>query len=179
MTPDQMAELAARLKQLSSDYAFMNAYPGAEAAMVNAADLIDSMAQRDLAWRDRFKAAVYDNLAAADNQDVPLEEYPDRILSVLDSFAPAGMAQRQCRGIPGRGCDYLAQCGSVCNKCGRVHDSQLDPTAEQRVPLTDEQVFADDGIMAANARIGIPLSEIMELARAIEKAHGIRHEDAA
>lgn len=42
----QMAELAARLKRLSSDYAFMNAYPGAAAAMVNAADLIAGMAQR-------------------------------------------------------------------------------------------------------------------------------------
>jgi len=46
MTPDQLAELAARLKRLSSDYAFMNAYPGAAAAMVNAADLIAGMAQR-------------------------------------------------------------------------------------------------------------------------------------
>jgi len=43
-----------------------------------------------------------------------------------------------------------------------------------RKPLTDEQVFADDGIMAVNARIGLPLSEIMEITRAIEQAHGIR-----
>lgn len=34
-------------------------------------------------WREQFKEAVYDNLAAADNQDVPLEEYPERILKVL------------------------------------------------------------------------------------------------
>jgi len=46
----------------------------------------------------------------------------------------------------------------------------------QRVPLSEEQVFADDGIMAANARIGIPLSEIMEIVRATESAHGIRSE---
>jgi hypothetical protein len=26
-----------------------------------------------------------------------------------------------CRGIPRRGCDYLAACGTVCNKCGRDH----------------------------------------------------------
>ena len=43
-----------------------------------------------------------------------------------------------------------------------------------REPLSDEQVFADDGIMAANARIGLPLSEIMEITRAVEQAHGIR-----
>ena len=51
----------------------------------------------------------------------------------------------------------------------------LAPPA-QRVPLSDEQVFADDGIMAANARIGLPLSEIMEITRAVEQAHGIRSE---
>ena len=36
-------------------------------------------------WREQFSAAVYDDLAAADNQDVPLEEYPARILKVLDA----------------------------------------------------------------------------------------------
>ncbi len=36
-------------------------------------------------WREQFKEAVYNSLAAADDQDVPLEEYPERILSVLDS----------------------------------------------------------------------------------------------
>lgn len=34
-------------------------------------------------WEAKFREAVYDNLAAADNQDIPLEEYPDRILEVL------------------------------------------------------------------------------------------------
>ena len=37
-------------------------------------------------WRDQFTNAVYADLAAADNQDVPLEEYPARILKVLDSI---------------------------------------------------------------------------------------------
>lgn len=36
-------------------------------------------------WRERFSQAVYDDLAAADNQDFPLEEYPARILKVLDA----------------------------------------------------------------------------------------------
>lgn len=34
-------------------------------------------------WREQFAAEVYADLAAADNQDVPLEEYPARILKVL------------------------------------------------------------------------------------------------
>lgn len=58
MTPDQMAELAARLKRLSSDYAFMNAYPGAAAAMVNAADLIAGMAQRVPLSEEQIHAIV-------------------------------------------------------------------------------------------------------------------------
>ncbi|WP_423459922.1 hypothetical protein [Ottowia sp. VDI28] len=37
-------------------------------------------------WREKFSEAVYEDLAAADNQDVPLEEYPARILKVLDSI---------------------------------------------------------------------------------------------
>lgn len=46
-----------------------------------------------------------------------------------------------------------------------------------RKPLSAEQVFADDGIMAANAQIGLMLSEIMEIVRAVEQAHGIRSEE--
>lgn len=37
-------------------------------------------------WRDEFSRRVYEDLAAADNQDVPLEEYPARILGVLDAW---------------------------------------------------------------------------------------------
>ena len=37
-------------------------------------------------WREKFAADVYADLAAADNQDVSLEEYPARILKVLDSI---------------------------------------------------------------------------------------------
>lgn len=37
-------------------------------------------------WRDRFSESVYEDLSAADNQDVPLEEYPARILSILDAI---------------------------------------------------------------------------------------------
>ena len=36
-------------------------------------------------WRNQFAEAVYADLEAADTQDVPLEEYPMRIIKVLDS----------------------------------------------------------------------------------------------
>lgn len=38
-----------------------------------------------IGWREQFATEVYADLEAADNQDVPLEEYPARILKVLDS----------------------------------------------------------------------------------------------
>ena len=38
-----------------------------------------------IGWREHFATEVYADLEAADNQDVPLEEYPARILKVLDS----------------------------------------------------------------------------------------------
>ncbi len=37
-------------------------------------------------WREEFSRRVYDNLIAADYQYVPLEEYPARILAVLDDM---------------------------------------------------------------------------------------------
>ena len=40
-------------------------------------------------------------------------------------------------------------------------------------PLTDDQVWADEGIMAANATAGLPMPVLMLLKRAIERAHGI------
>ena len=43
----------------------------------------------------------------------------------------------------------------------------------QRQPLTDEQIWADDGIMSANAKLGLLIKDIALLVRAIESAHGI------
>ena len=43
----------------------------------------------------------------------------------------------------------------------------------QRQPLTDEQIWADDGIMRANAGLGLLMKDIALLVRAIEQAHGI------
>ena len=43
----------------------------------------------------------------------------------------------------------------------------------QRQPLTEEQVWADDGIMSANAGAQLLMPGLMELVRAVERAHGI------
>lgn len=32
------------------------------------------------------------------------------------------LKQHACKGIPRTGCNYLADCDRVCNKCGKVHN---------------------------------------------------------
>lgn len=44
---------------------------------------------------------------------------------------------------------------------------------EGREPLTEEQVWRDDGLMEANAIAGLPLDQFMTVVRAVEAAHGI------
>ena len=53
-----------------------------------------------------------------------------------------------CKGIPRVGCNYLAECDSVCNKCGKVHAVHLIPgvgsTAPvERVQLSDTKPLDD------------------------------------
>ena len=39
-------------------------------------------------------------------------------------------APKACRGIPRVGCNYLAECETVCNKCGNLHAVHFIPKAE-------------------------------------------------
>lgn len=45
-------------------------------------------------------------------------------------------------------------------------------------PLTDEQVYEDDGIMTANAQCGLTMWRLMPLVRAVERAHDIGKQEA-
>lgn len=46
----------------------------------------------------------------------------DKLRSMVAELAAAHDSQQdQCGGIPRKGCNYLAQCNHVCNKCGEVH----------------------------------------------------------
>jgi len=40
---------------------------------------------------------------------------------------PAPTAQKVCHGIPRIGCNYLAECETICNKCGQIHAVQFIP----------------------------------------------------
>lgn len=37
-----------------------------------------------------------------------------------DAWHARGALQRPCRGVRHDGCDYMAPCGSVCDKCGKA-----------------------------------------------------------
>lgn len=45
--------------------------------------------------------------------------------------------------------------------------------AQVAQPLTQDEVFADDGIMEANSDAGLDMARIMQFVRAVEAAHGI------
>jgi hypothetical protein len=45
-----------------------------------------------------------------------------------------------CKGIPRRGCNYLAPCDTVCNKCGEIHHhhqmvAQFQAAQEEQEPV--------------------------------------------
>jgi len=58
----------------------------ADSVTAPAAGAVAGPSEAPEGWRNQFAEAVYADLEAADNQDVPLEEYPARILKVLDSI---------------------------------------------------------------------------------------------
>jgi len=46
--------------------------------------------------------------------------YPVALIAALRA-ALEQPARPLCKGIPRRGCNYLAPCDTVCNKCGEIH----------------------------------------------------------
>lgn len=73
----------------------------------------------------------------------------DRIAAHIDSLLEQSRAwllaartvadAPACKGVPDRRCNYLATCGSVCNKCGRVHAPHTAPVAADQ-PAHDVSV---------------------------------------
>ena len=64
----------------------------------------------------------------------------DVLKNYADKWADDLAAQSQpkvCRGIPRAGCNYLAECETVCNKCGQLHAVRFIP-AEQAQPEPDD-----------------------------------------
>lgn len=70
------------------------------------------MADQTLDCREALKRAIYTDLCAADNNDVPLEDYPERILRVIEASTgdhKAGEDKCKCgmrTRLVGDGCQY-------------------------------------------------------------------------
>ena len=47
-------------------------------------------------------------------------EYTERgMCAAWEGWKARAQRQRPCRGVTHPGCDYLAPCGSICDKCGQ------------------------------------------------------------
>lgn len=84
-------------------------------------------------WREQFATEVYADLEAADNQDVPLEEYPARILKVLDST----VGPRHPVVIKWRN-DAIEQCIAIARKYCRDPESHKYLKQDLEAMLTAE-----------------------------------------
>jgi hypothetical protein len=69
--------------------------------------------------------------------------------------ADALSRQHQCPGVQHAGCNYLAACGSVCNKCGQIvkpsislsrqpSESEIQAAEQVLANRTMEQTYAAD-----------------------------------
>ena len=64
-------------------------------------------------------------------------------------------------------------CGTIY-KTGGEDRTPLYTAPPQRKPLTVDEVWANDQLMSINAELGCSMDLLMEVARAIEAAHGIK-----
>ena len=99
-------------------------------------------------WREQFATEVYADLEAADNQDVPLEEYPARILKVLDST----VGPRHPVVIKWRN-DAIEQCIAIARKYCRDPESHKYLKQDLEAMLTSEpapQAIAAQDVDAAD-----------------------------
>lgn len=98
---------------------------------------------------DAVRAALVELVRLADT----LEKAHNPTWDAAWNAARAALSEQSapktaCKGIPRVGCNYLAECDSVCNKCGKVHAVHLIPgvgsTAPvERVQLSDTKPLDD------------------------------------
>jgi predicted RNA-binding Zn-ribbon protein involved in translation (DUF1610 family) len=97
--------------------------------------------------------------------------------------APAS-ASEPSRSEKLRAAGYTARLSPFeCDECGKhflsvaiLQAHKCSPhsrQAEQREPLTDEQIWSNDEMMAANAQAGLYFHDFTTIVRAVERAHGI------
>lgn len=77
-------------------------------------------------------------------------DWPERCQEIVRRARAALSEQpapRVCKGIPRVGCNYLAECDSVCNKCGKVHAVHLIPGVGSTAPV--ERVQLSESVILA------------------------------
>jgi len=79
---------------------------------------------------------VYASVDEYDSYHWPIDQWKSFVKTPLFAHPPALTTQKVCHGIPRIGCNYLAECDSICNKCGQLHAVQFIPPA----PTTQEPV---------------------------------------
>lgn len=85
-----------------------------------------------------------------------LEAQVANLRAKLATAQQTAVPERPCAGIGDSSCNYLASCGSVCNKCGRVHDGQRTPWARARqttaIPTRIIDAIGEYGAACRNSR---------------------------
>lgn len=71
-----------------------------------------------------------------------------------------------------KACWYESKEKTMCRKCGQVHAEAIPPAQPKREPLSDEQIW--DAYMEIAAEFDCNVIDLVEFARAIESAHGIK-----
>ena len=100
-----------------------------------------------IGWREQFATEVYADLEAADNQDVPLEEYPARILKVLDSI----VGPRHPVVIKWRN-DAIEQCIAIALKYCRDPESHKHLKQDLEAMLASAPAHPAEGVPAQTSR---------------------------
>jgi hypothetical protein len=149
----------------------------------------------DAEWLERREQAAYEAGKQAVAQWQPIETAPKDGTAILvtDSFAYRSDPKKTLHHIY-RAVYWDDESGWVIYNDGEIIDedgptywmplpaepgatlsaSPAAPAAPaEREPLTEQQVFDDDGIMEANADAGLDMARIMQFVRAIEAAHHI------
>ena len=78
-------------------------------------------------------------------------DWPERCQEIVRRARAALSEQpapRVCKGIPRVGCNYLAECDSVCNKCGKVHAVHLIPGVGSTAPVERVALSVTDDMVS-------------------------------
>lgn len=69
----------------------------------------------------KMEREAFDNWYATNSFDFTVNPFGSRVYCMQwNAWKARASLMTPCRGIAHRGCDYLAPCGSICNKCGQA-----------------------------------------------------------